>query len=316
MISKTLKMKKLFLLSIFSMIFFACSEDALNDSKTQELDFGSAFRTTSNCNFAEYDLLAGQHIVAGKITVEADSENLYVTYTTTGGWLLTEAHLHVGQTIPQRNGNPVPGQFKYKAKFNPAVSSHTFTVPRSEAGFVNDCTKIATHAVVSKTNNDITQTETGWAGNIEFSGANWARYFEFCIECVDPPLGCETAFLVGNNTFQSLQIGQRWGWAQYFNSGDGVYMFPFHAAAGQNNLNNGYQAGNVVVLVSGTNVNVSINLFDGVSLDEYHVYVSDNVPTTTAPGQYSNFTNGTFPDFTYSGDGNFWLIVHGVVCTE
>jgi hypothetical protein len=307
-------MKKLFYLSFLSLFLFACSEESINNENTKDVDRSMAFRVASDCA-VEYDLLAGQHILAGKIIVDADADNIYVTYETSGDWTLTEVHLHVGQTFPTNNGgNPRIGNFQYKMTFNPGVTSYTFTVPQSAAGLVNGCTKIAAHAVVRRPMNDGFQTETGWGGNIPFGGNSWARYFNYCIEICEPE-SCDTAFMVGNNTFQSLNIGQRWGWAQYIDGGDGVYVYPFHAGAGQNNLSNGYQAGTVTVTVSGSNVNVAINLFPGVSLDEQHVYVNDNVPTTTAPGQYKNFTTGTFPNFSYSGDGNFWIIVHGVTCT-
>lgn len=310
-------MKKLFYLSFLSLFLFACSEDSPKVNDTQNVDRSMTFRIASDCA-KQYDLKAGQFMDAGKIIVDADADNIYVTYQTSGDWSLTEVHLHVGQTFPTNKGkNPIIGHFQYKMTFNPAVTSYTFTIPQSAAGFVNGCTKIAAHAVVRRPMGDGFQTETAWGGNIPFGGASWARYFEYCLEICNPPVGggCETAFMVGNNTFQSLNIGQRWGWAQYIDGGDGVYVFPFHAGAGQNNLNNGYQAGTVTVSVSGTNVNVAINLFPGVTLDEKHVYVNDNVPTTTAPGLYKNFTTGTFPNFTYSGDGNFWIIVHGVTCT-
>jgi hypothetical protein len=307
-------MKKFFLLSVLGLFFISCSEE--NNSKN-EFNRELAFRSTSNCEFAELDLMAGQNILAGKVLVEADENNIYVTINTLGDWLISEAQVHAGQTIPtNKAGNPIPGQFDYKQTFNPWVSTVTFTIARSAAGLVEDCTKIATHVVVRRNNGNTIQSETAWAGNIRFNNKNWATYFQFCVVCEPPVESCDTAFLVGNNTFQSLNIAQRWGWTQEITSGDGVYTFAFHAGAGNNNLNNGYQAGTVTVTVSGSNVHVSVNLVEGVSLDDLHVYVADNMPTTAAPGQYANFTQGSFPNYTYSGDGSFWIIVHGVTCTN
>jgi hypothetical protein len=140
-----------------------------------------------------------------------------------------------------------------------------------------------------------------------------------CEVCDDPdPVdpGCETAYMFGNNTFQQLGIGNNWGWAQFIENANGVYTYDFHAGAGQNNTNNGYLAGEVTLTVNGTNVHVAINITaPDVTLTETHVYVSGDAPTTSAPGQYSNGTNGTFPDYTYNG-GDLWVIVHGVVCDD
>lgn len=138
-----------------------------------------------------------------------------------------------------------------------------------------------------------------------------------CDDCdPDPGLGCETAYMFGNHTFQQLELSNKWGWAQFIQNANGVYTYDFHAGAGQNNTSNGYLAGEVTLTVNGTNVHVAINITaPDVTLTETHVYVSGDAPTTSAPGQYSNGTNGSFPNYTYSG-GDLWVIVHGVVCED
>lgn len=138
-----------------------------------------------------------------------------------------------------------------------------------------------------------------------------------CDDCEqEPPTGCDTAFLVGNNTFIDLGIGNNWGWAQFIEDADGVYTYDFHAGAGQNDLNNGYKAGEVTITVDGTDVHFAIDITaPNVTLEDTHVYVSGSAPTTAAPGQYSNGTNGSFPNYTYGG-GDLWVIVHGVVCED
>lgn len=132
---------------------------------------------------------------------------------------------------------------------------------------------------------------------------------------------CETAFMVGDNTLISLDLGnKRWGWAEYFDEADGTYYFPIYAGAGQNDLTKGTEVGEVTLTVAGSNVTVVIDLFSGVDANKSHVYLNDAVPTTTAPGQYGE-DSGSFDDeysydLTYSGDGDFWLIVHLEVCPE
>ncbi len=144
---------------------------------------------------------------------------------------------------------------------------------------------------------------------------------DFC-DSEDPDLeGCETAFMVGNTTLISLDLGnKRWGWAEFFDDADGVYVYDVYAGAGQNDLSKGTQVGTVSLDVSGNTVSVTINLNSGVVANVTHMYFSDNTaPTTTAPGQYGNtnetdFTGSRTSNFNYSGDGDFWLIVHAEVC--
>ena len=78
------------------------------------------------------DLIAGQHIPVGAVTVCNDKDNLYVTYSTTDGWCMTETHLHVAEDwreIPQKNGNPIPGKFDHKEDHDPCVTEYTYTIP-------------------------------------------------------------------------------------------------------------------------------------------------------------------------------------------
>jgi len=58
--------------------------------------------------FYKTNLIAGQHTVAGLITVINDDENLFIAYETINNWLINESHLYVGTTIPT---NSVPGKF-------------------------------------------------------------------------------------------------------------------------------------------------------------------------------------------------------------
>ncbi|WP_373056114.1 hypothetical protein [Zunongwangia sp. H14] len=139
---------------------------------------------------------------------------------------------------------------------------------------------------------------------------------------VTPGNDCETAFMLGNNTFISLGLtNSRWGWTEHFTGADGSYTYPLYAGAGQNDYQNkGYQAGNIIITVTGTNVEVEFDLFTGITINETHIYFSDSsAPNTISPGQYGNTdedpnATGETYNFTYSGDGNFWIIVHAGSC--
>jgi hypothetical protein len=127
-------------------------------------------------------IYAGQHHVVGTVTATKplDEDTMTIVYKTWGDWVITETHTDWGYAlsdIPQRNGNPVPGQFEYKGTYNPPVTSVTYKVHITGA----DCHKYiydANHCVVeSIVKGKVKQTNTGWSGNEKFPGKNWALYY-------------------------------------------------------------------------------------------------------------------------------------------
>ena len=70
----------------------------------------------------------------GDVQVWNDGDYLYVKYVVTDAeWCLTETHLEVAtslEEIPQRNGNPPPGQFTYKGEHD-CVAGLTYEIPLS-----------------------------------------------------------------------------------------------------------------------------------------------------------------------------------------
>lgn len=95
-------------------------------------------------------LYAGQDINVGCVYVWNDADNLYVKYETTGGWVMTETHLHVAtsvEDIPQtKTGNPVPGKFALGDTFDPPQDWAYYTY-KMDSG---TAFTIAAHAVVKK----------------------------------------------------------------------------------------------------------------------------------------------------------------------
>jgi len=121
---------------------------------------------------------AGQNYEAGTVSANNDAENLYVTFTTTGGWTMSLTHLYVGLVPPASYS---PGSFPYQTAHAPAVTSFTYTIPLSEIGAVpGDTVYIAAHAEVSNG----TQSETAWAGTGQWPGLLFAHVIQ---ECVDEP---------------------------------------------------------------------------------------------------------------------------------
>lgn len=137
------------------------------------------------CIPTEVLLIAGQTMNAGSISVSNDAAFIYVTYTTTNGWVLTQTHLYVGDCalIPVNNpGNPIPGQFPY-AGTHSNITSYTYTIPISKIPS-GGCGCIAAHAVVKQLNSSggTIQTQTGWGQGtlINMTGGNWGMKFDYC----------------------------------------------------------------------------------------------------------------------------------------
>jgi hypothetical protein len=105
------------------------------------------------------DLIAGggnpaSAIDVGDVLVWNDADYLYIKYVTTDDWCMSETHLHVAlslEEIPQKNGNPIPGQFQYNDDHDPCVMEYIYTLSLEEHGFeVDDELYIAAHAVVQQ----------------------------------------------------------------------------------------------------------------------------------------------------------------------
>jgi hypothetical protein len=146
------------------------------DSSDREDDF---------CEATTVDLVAGQTINAGNVSVINDGSFIYVTYTTANGYTLKKTHLYVGNCalIPVNNaGNPVPGQFPYKAAHNNATT-YTVTVPISAIP-AGSCGCIAAHASMQKLNGSgqVIESQTGWGSGtlINPNGGNWGMKFDYC----------------------------------------------------------------------------------------------------------------------------------------
>jgi hypothetical protein len=154
--------------------------------------------TANAVEVLEYDLIAGQHIDVGKLTITSEIVGdfcniLEVEYTITdtveSAWLITETHLHIDSGIPQnRKGNPMPGQFEYSTRDDDGVKTVTY----SAGDLVEDIpcgetTLIAAHAKIAGDllglpDPDISETAWGW-GDVPSEGRNWAMYVEYDCPC-------------------------------------------------------------------------------------------------------------------------------------
>jgi hypothetical protein len=134
------------------------------------------------------DLIAGggnatSAIKVGDMKVWNDETAVYVKYeVTAAGWCITETHLEVATSlagIPQKNGNPVPGQFSNNSVNG--VSSGCVT-EHTETTALNHWTPgtnlfIAAHAKIFSLATG--KYATAWGAGIRFPGKTWATYFLF-----------------------------------------------------------------------------------------------------------------------------------------
>ena len=136
------------------------------------------------------DLLAGQHIPVGEVCVLNSGRDVRVTYTTTGGWSLTETHLAAAGDAPgsgvwlderwqNRAGNPAPGRFPYTGAHDPSETTVTYTIPLEDLSLTFDETLyLAAHARVER----LRMTEGAWADGQRFVDRGpWATYTTYVV---------------------------------------------------------------------------------------------------------------------------------------
>lgn len=154
-----------------------------------------------SCDWAEsvtWTLYAGQTIDVGTITAYIDTDGvIHVDYEIIDDWTLTESSVAIVAVDADdcddcedyfpttKAGNPKIGQFPYTSD---EFTDHTYEIPMDDEDIAGDdgngfeygeCLCIATHAVVEKGTGDDYQTQTGWAGDHDFDGNSWAKYFCF-----------------------------------------------------------------------------------------------------------------------------------------
>jgi hypothetical protein len=307
------------------------------------ISVGASYGTVSVLNSPDCkDLIAGQTIDAGDVCLEVVGENLVVTYTTTGGWELMEAHFWLGTStsyMPQtKKGNPKIGNFPYQSGDITGQTSYAFTIPLEDLGGSNyaedlcDVTYFAAaHAAVRKADGSGGyQTETGWAsGDPNVPQGSWAMYFNFLFVCDfvpgTPGLECETAFALGEKKLWDIldmygdPITNRWGWQITVYTGDS-FTTPIYAGAGQNDITKGTHVGDLVVSYNGSLLEVYFYMFTPYTMAETHLYAGVVETDTAAPGLFGNLhdlAEGTDTEDYYaiaiSGDP-IYVVAHAVVC--
>jgi len=114
---------------------------------------GGGTDTTVNSKLASnvtiVGLLVGQDLDVGYVSITDSGDTLTVTYVVEAAdWYLKQTHLAVGDSlddIPQKNGNPIPGQFPYHTDYSLAdmVTTDTYVIDITGLG---DPLYVAAHA--------------------------------------------------------------------------------------------------------------------------------------------------------------------------
>lgn len=134
-------------------------------------------------------------VTVGSATVVNTGFDLIITMNTDSPWVLGDTKIAVGSSldeIPQtKNGNPKTGHFPY-------VSGDVIPLPDTSVG--EHTVYIATHANVVNPDEivgyepdpqdpdilvPIYREETAWGEGEDFSGKNWAMYFEYTYEIIE-----------------------------------------------------------------------------------------------------------------------------------
>ncbi len=234
------------------------------------------------------DLMAGQHIVSGTVTVGNDALNLYVIFATVDGWLLNKTHLYVGAPglLPVNNANnPQIGKFPYSMPHSPRVTSFTYTIPL--AG-LPDILCIAAHAEVVKVDGsgNVIQSETGWGKGSDIGGKSWAMKFEYIVEKCNPQK--EVCYQEETAWANGTRFVKKGNWATYTTYNENGKTETIYA--GQN-----VPVGTAIFsAATNGNVEVLINLVNGWQLQEGTETVKiqgyDTAPSgNPAPGLFETY---------------------------
>jgi hypothetical protein len=195
-------MKKILTLLFITAVIVSCQKQAVDllqpktetiHQQTQAAETGSALSESlgaASCVVAvTTPLMAGQTTNVGSVTVTNDATNVYVTYQTTGSYLVKKTHLYVGSCsgIPVNNsGNPKIGQYPYKTNHGTGVNSFTYTVSRSclPAGCI--CVSAHAEVVAYNASGTVIFSQTGWGfGEQINNGGSWAMKFGYCQQDCD-----------------------------------------------------------------------------------------------------------------------------------
>lgn len=173
----------------FTFIFFIAFTLVLSGCHIENIDKNAAVNLNSDTNSqisidldylgeecVSVNLIAGQHHVAGSVTVYNDGDNLIIVYTTNDDWTIDLTHLSIGNCDDDRalltsSGNPKIGKFEFTDPYSISDNEVIYVIPLAD---LDDSYCFAAHAEVQGP----TGGETAWADGTEFPGNSWAMFVE------------------------------------------------------------------------------------------------------------------------------------------
>jgi hypothetical protein len=293
----------------------------------------------------------------GEVTISNDEDSMYVHIYSEDGFQEVEDNvaLWLGTDLDdlELNSFGIPlTNSSYDWLATASGTEYTFSVALSDirdydeetcgANEVYVVTQVA--AVIEENGSTALLNAYGGTNLVDTSFPWWFEpYTPRCCNGEEPPAqdGCESAYakfpVEGDYGYGyvfassddanpdghfSLELtNNQWGWAGRFVS-EGSYEIDLWAAAGLNDTDNATLVGSVTVEISGDNVTVTYNLDDDYLMDELHIYASNMIPETTAPGQFGYTMEFDDPvstytsDFTLDGEQDIWIITYANVCGE
>lgn len=191
------------LFAFMTLLMLSCSPEQIEDDsvnltvnpnfRVSETTIKDVEQHTRNLEGDEHclttNLIAGQHHIAGTVTVDIDGDTMIITYTTNDDWTIGATHLSIGncedQTIPTTGGgNPKVGHFEHSSTHSDGTNEVIYVL---DIAILEDNYCFAAHAEVSGP----TGGETAWAEGEDFDGNNWAMYVNALLSDCDagePPV--------------------------------------------------------------------------------------------------------------------------------
>ena len=191
------------LFALVTLLMFSCSPEQdentsldltvdpnfrVTESSSKDLDAPNRIMEEEEEHCLTTNLIAGQHHIAGTVTVDIDGESMIITYTTNEDWTIGATHLSIGncdeQSIPTTGGgNPKVGHFEHSSSHSDGTNEVIYVLDLS---VLDDNYCFAAHAEVSGP----TGGETAWAEGEDFEGNNWAMYVSALLsdcDTTEPP---------------------------------------------------------------------------------------------------------------------------------
>ncbi len=168
-------------------------------------------------------LMINQVDSGGQVQVYNDANNVYVTFTSSGGWQMTNTSLYAGKcnAMPQLQGNLDPSAFPHQQAHLPVITTYTYKINKTT---LDSCFCVAAYVKLVKVDNNgaVIASADAWGKGQAFTMELRPMYFNYCQQECD---GC----VINAGDFRTYTQGG-WG-ARPHGNNPGVYLHKNFAAA-------------------------------------------------------------------------------------